>query len=430
MGRLETPLVTDHAAKTRPLQVFWSTDYSINHGWPKIPGGMIRCSYWWPGIEDYRHRQCWIHSQDTRSRSWKLRITLETNIEIRGPRLNMNTPSFQRKDSHYKDKTVSRPSYLFNGKSPYLERRSLCTCIETRPWIWISTYTRIHLSGVVVGVITECTLYLQADADAAKFMTVYSVIFEVPCVLLAFFWGSYSDYIGRKRALLLPVIGSLARVIIAIVAVSLKLNIFLLYLGCIIDGLFGGPAVFLGAVFAYIADITNMDNRSQRTAVIQAMVVFGPALSQLVVGYTIDYAGFLFAYIIAACVIVINLLYIKFWVLESVQTLRPCSFFRLQHVKNTVMLFFRDDGTGRLWKLQVLDSSDSKAQWLVQRWHKVGMIVTTLGHHHWAVCEIIFLGLTLLWRYIETALTAFLILVEKIILYLLTSQNPNNIYPF
>ena len=42
-----------------------------------------------------------------------------------GPRLNIKMSSYQHGDPHYKDKTVSRPSYLYNGNQYTQERRSL-----------------------------------------------------------------------------------------------------------------------------------------------------------------------------------------------------------------------------------------------------------------------------------------------------------------
>ena len=44
-----------------------------------------------------------------------------------GSRLNtcIKMSCYQHRNSHFKDKTVSWPSYLYNGKSPFLERPSL-----------------------------------------------------------------------------------------------------------------------------------------------------------------------------------------------------------------------------------------------------------------------------------------------------------------
>ena len=189
---------------------------------------------------------------------------------------------------------------------------------------------------------------------------------------MAFLWGSYTDNVGRKRALILPVLGSLIRALTNLIVAACQLNLAVLYIGCAIDGFFGGPAVFTGAIFAYIADITPISSRSQRTVVIQAMLVFGLALSHITQGYLVQYWGFIVTYIITAAAIGLNLLYVTFWVPESVRDIKPCPFFRFDHAKKTVLLFFKDDGTNRLRKMQVNDGSMRQGLYLrktLSYWH-------------------------------------------------------------
>ena len=52
-------------------------------------------------------------------------IILRPSYLQSGGCLNIKMSSYQYNYSHYKDKTVSRPSNLHNGESVYLERRSL-----------------------------------------------------------------------------------------------------------------------------------------------------------------------------------------------------------------------------------------------------------------------------------------------------------------
>ena len=55
-------------------------------------------------------------------------------IRNQGPRLNIEMTSYQYRDSHYKDKTVSRQSYLHNGNSHTWKDRLY---IETGPRAFI-----------------------------------------------------------------------------------------------------------------------------------------------------------------------------------------------------------------------------------------------------------------------------------------------------
>ena len=49
--------------------------------------------------------------------SWIPIIDTHINLGTAGRRLNIKKSSYQYKDSRYKDKTVVRPSYLYNGNS-------------------------------------------------------------------------------------------------------------------------------------------------------------------------------------------------------------------------------------------------------------------------------------------------------------------------
>ena len=185
-------------------------------------------------------------------------------------------------------------------------------------------------------------------------MTIYSALQMSLCVILAFFWGPYSDYVGRKRALIVPLVGVIAHVVVDIILVAFNFDVYLILIGCVCDGLCGGCVVFYGAVFAYIADVTDKSDRSQRNVVNQTMTVFGGSLSQVLVGFLIDHYGFLVAYAVASGIIAICFLYVSLWVRESMTNIRASAFFRFEHIKNIVMIIFRDDGTGRLWKIQVM----------------------------------------------------------------------------
>ena len=185
-------------------------------------------------------------------------------------------------------------------------------------------------------------------------MTIYTALQMSLWMVLALFWGPYSDYVGRKRALIVPLVGVIAHVVVVIIIVAFNLNVYLILIACLLDGLCGGNPVFFGAVCAYIADVTNKSNRSQRNVVIQAMAVFGGSLAHALSGFLIDHYGLLVAYVIGSGIIAICFFYVTLWVPESMTNIRASAFFRFEHIKNIVMVLFKDDGTGSLWKIQVM----------------------------------------------------------------------------
>ena len=65
-------------------------------------------------------------------------VELARALNLSGGRLNMNTYSNQYGNSHYKDKTVSRPSYRDNGN---IHTRKDLIYLETGPSSIVFLYT-------------------------------------------------------------------------------------------------------------------------------------------------------------------------------------------------------------------------------------------------------------------------------------------------
>ena len=73
-----------------------------------------------------------------------------------GGRLSIKITSYQYMDSHFKDKTVSRPSYLYNGN---LHTWKDGLYIETGPWAWLlDKYISIVYLLSLPPVPTPCSL--------------------------------------------------------------------------------------------------------------------------------------------------------------------------------------------------------------------------------------------------------------------------------
>ena len=96
-------------------------------------------------------------------------------IEVSRVRLNINMWYYKYRDSHVKDKTVSRPSYLYYG-NPHTWKDGLY--MEMGPWIW-SNYVMI-LNMDHLGIVYHClqiaknrnlseVLWFQCEATRAPF---------------------------------------------------------------------------------------------------------------------------------------------------------------------------------------------------------------------------------------------------------------------
>ena len=179
------------------------------------------------------------------------------------------------------------------------------------------------------------------------------MITEIPGIVLAFFWGSYTDSKGRKPAMMMPLMGALLRTGCHLIVTANHYSINYLLIGAALDGLSGGPAVIMGSVFTYIADVTTEKQRSLRVTIVQSMVIVGLAVSQLGVGYMIDLVGYLYTFVGIAICQGLCLLYVMIWLKESITQKKKASFFTVQNAIATFKIFFKDNGVQRRWKLLV-----------------------------------------------------------------------------
>ena len=119
----------------------------------------------------------------------------------------------------------------------------------------------------------------------------YEVIGLGASSLMALFYGSLSDIVGRKPILGIALLGlSLSSALqAAIIQYNLDVNILLIASG--IGGMFGGLATVLGVSFASISDVTSKKWRTLRLGTTESAIGFGKASSYLLVYYWIDNNG-------------------------------------------------------------------------------------------------------------------------------------------
>ena len=98
---------------------------------------------------------------------------------------------------------------------------------------------------------------LAAEATYTEYFNLINVL---PMALVVLFLGSYSDYRGRKMALLLPVLGGILRAVVAILVVQYGVNIDYMFVGAGLEGIAGGFALMAtgqnGVVLWWISTTT------------------------------------------------------------------------------------------------------------------------------------------------------------------------------
>ncbi|XP_074614367.1 proton-coupled folate transporter-like [Acropora palmata] len=164
----------------------------------------------------------------------------------------------------------------------------------------------------------------------------------IPSLLLAPFWGAWTDKSGRRKpALIFPVIGGLLQTIIMLAVLYLKLPLYVMFVGSAISGFSGFITVLTIAVMSYIADTTEKNGIAFRFAIVQLMALLGGFISQLTSGLWIERFGFIApVWLILTCYSVAAL-WVIFLVPENCVRVsnEKNRFFELNHLKRLVNVF-------------------------------------------------------------------------------------------
>ena len=115
----------------------------------------------------------------------------------------------------------------------------------------------------------------------------------LPAVLSTMFYGAWSDRIGRKTVMILPIVGDFIGAICNILnSYYFNASISYLLIGAITSSAFGNFAAMLLATFSYIADISSKDSRTVRVTILESMIYLGSVVSNISGGWLLQKAGF------------------------------------------------------------------------------------------------------------------------------------------
>ena len=143
-----------------------------------------------------------------------------------------------------------------------------------------------------------------------------NLCFELPAIVLSFFYGSLSDHFSRRLGLALPLFGQTLSVLNYIISsVYMKSHVGYILIGQIISGCFGGWITFLLSVFSYLSEITSKTARTSRIAVVEAVISLSIALSYFLSGIVLDHTSYKFVFTLSLFLYVLGIVYIYTWLM-------------------------------------------------------------------------------------------------------------------
>lgn len=142
-------------------------------------------------------------------------------------------------------------------------------------------FISVFLTGVGLTIVNPVVPFLVAPyvmpSQQATIITFLAAAYAAALFFAAPVLGALSDHFGRRPVLLISLLGAALGYLIFGIGGSL----WCLFLGRIIDGLTGGE---IAAIFAYFADITPSQKRTQYFGWISATVGIGTALGPVIGG--------------------------------------------------------------------------------------------------------------------------------------------------
>ncbi|GFO16197.1 proton-coupled folate transporter [Plakobranchus ocellatus] len=112
----------------------------------------------------------------------------------------------------------------------------------------------------------------DVQAEAADLLSHYALIQVIPAFFACLVFGSYSDFLGRRVLLLVPIFTTLVKVILTSLIIGYHLSLNYFYLAYGVDGLSGSWFTILIAIYSLTADI-NAKEKSRTLSIFAMMCI-------------------------------------------------------------------------------------------------------------------------------------------------------------
>ena len=177
--------------------------------------------------------------------------------------------------------------------------------------IFLVTFIGLMGFGIILPLFP---FYAERLGASPEVITLTMAVFSLGQFIAAPFWGRLSDSVGRKKILIISLIGSSLSYVILAFADTLSLVIF----SRVLAGLMAGN---ISIAFAYASDITDEENRSAGLGKVSAGLglgfMTGPAIGGFLAGNDVENANYVLTALGGAGINLIAMLGALFFLKES-----------------------------------------------------------------------------------------------------------------
>lgn len=158
----------------------------------------------------------------------------------------------------------------------------------------------------------------KSQNATSQFLMYLTIVQVVICAIPTIIAGNIVDRFGRKIAFYLSFFSRLFYATTVTLVIGLKLPLYVLFAGSILDGLSGSIATAMMAFSTYIADMTlSGKERGFRMTVLECVMGLTGGMCSLVTGILIRHTNFLIPTFVCLVLLALGIVYIKFVLAES-----------------------------------------------------------------------------------------------------------------
>ncbi|XP_038673940.1 solute carrier family 46 member 3 [Scyliorhinus canicula] len=157
---------------------------------------------------------------------------------------------------------------------------------------------------------------------SSHFFMYMSLLQSIPGLIVTFILGTYSDHYGRRLSLLLPTVGAMLASLGFLAVTYFSWPIYVIFIPVTLGACFGGFTALFGGAFAYVADISSIKHKNMRMALLDMIVGVIGGIGVLSSGYLLRIVGFNWLFLSTSLINFTNIVYIIFFLEESIQVSR------------------------------------------------------------------------------------------------------------
>ncbi|EDW85954.1 uncharacterized protein Dwil_GK23339 [Drosophila willistoni] len=194
-------------------------------------------------------------------------------------------------------------------------------------------------------------LEVKVQEYSADIMMTNSLFDSIIPAVIILFLGPWSDKFGRRPILLTTfsgyLISCIALIVLSFITETTNISPWWFTLYSVPSIFCGGTCALITGIYCYICDVAKERNRALRMVLNEAALCSGMMMGNVASGYIYAATSALTLFIIAGCLMLLSLIYIVFFVPESlkpedIQTgSRIREFFRFDLVKDLIRTCFK-----------------------------------------------------------------------------------------